>query len=143
MLLDAEGQEVRCAATDQKGTDRLIPFVVGGDITVFAKDTDFSEVAYSAPEMAVADTQDPEASAHDATVKCVYTDTDFYALIVSATDTEHGLAEADGYELVDHEGNPYDALSEGKYTIYMKVQVKGDSIYKPLKKTVRFRVTVK
>ena len=34
-------------------------------------------------------------------------------------------------------------LKKGKYTIYMKVQVKGDSIYKPLKKTVRFRVTVK
>ena len=116
-LLNAEGKEVRCAAADHKGIDRVIPSVVGGDITVFAEGTDFSEVAYTAPEMAVADTEDPEASAHDATVKCVYTDTDFYALIVSATDTEHGLTEEDGYELTDHEGKPYEALPEGKYKI--------------------------
>ena len=116
-LLDEAGKEVRYAATDQKGIGRVIPSVIGGEITVFAEDTDFSEVAYTAPEMAVADEKDPEASARDATVKCVYTDTDFYALIVSATDTDHGLAEADGYELVDHEGKPYDALPEGKYAV--------------------------
>ena len=116
-LLDAAGHEMRYAETDQKGTDRIIPSIVGGEITVFDKDTDFSEVAYTAPELAVADIKDPCASAHDATVKCVYTDTDFYALIASATDPEHGLAEADGYELADHDGKPYDALPEGKYVI--------------------------
>ena len=116
-LLDAWGHEVRYAETDQKGTDRILPSVVGGEITVFVKDTDFSGVAYTAPELAVADIEDPHASAHDATVKCVYTDTDFYALIVSATDPEHGLAEADGYELTDRDGRPYDALPEGKYLV--------------------------
>ena len=121
MLLDAEGKELRYAATDHKGTDHIIPNVVGGDITVFVENTDFSEVAFTAPEFAVADTDDPDASAHDATVKCVYTDKDFYALIVSATDPEHGLAESDGYELVDHEGIPYDALPEGKYTIRAEI----------------------
>ena len=116
-LLDAAGNELRYAAADQKGTDRVVPSVIGDDITVLKKDTDFSEVAYTAPELAVADKNDPYESAHDATVKCVYTDDDFYALIVSATDPEHGLAEADGFELVDHEGRPYDALSEGKYRL--------------------------
>lgn len=116
-LLDADGNELRYAAADQKGTGRVIPSVAGGDIAVFVENTDFSDVAYTAPEFAVADTDDPEASAHDATVKCVYTDEDFYALIVSATDPEHGLAEADGFELVDHEGRPYEALPEGKYTV--------------------------
>ena len=118
-LLDAAGKEMRYAAADQKGTDRVLPSVIGDDITVFNKDTDFSEVAYTAPELVVADKNNPYRSAHDATVKCVYTDHDFYALIVSATDPEHGLAETDGFELVDHEGRPYDALSEGKYQIWV------------------------
>lgn len=118
-LLDAAGNEMRYAAADQKGTDRVIPSIIGGDITVFNKDTDFSEVAYTAPELVVADNNNPYESAHDATVKCVYTDNTFYALIVSATDPEHGLAETDGFELVDHEGRPYDALSEGKYQIWV------------------------
>ena len=117
MLLDAAGNEMRYAETDQKGTDRVIPYVIGGNITKFNKDTDFSEVAYTAPELVVVDKKAPYAAAHDATVKCVYTDNDFYALIVSATDPEHGLADMDGYELVDHEGKPYDALPEGKYQI--------------------------
>lgn len=85
--------------------------------SIFDEDTDFSEVAYTSPELAVADKKDPYTSAQDATVKCVYTDNDFYALIVSATDPEHGLADMDGYELVDHKGRPYDALPEGKYQI--------------------------
>ena len=54
-LLDADGKEVRYAATDRKGTDCVIPSVIGGDITVFDENTDFSEVAYTAPELAVAD----------------------------------------------------------------------------------------
>ena len=76
-LLDAAENEIRYAAADQKGTDCVIPSVIGGDITVFDKDTDFSEVAYTAPELAVADKNAPLASAQDATVKCVYTDNDF------------------------------------------------------------------
>ena len=116
-LLDAEGNEVRHAAADRKGTDCVIPYVCGGAITVFDPDTEFSEIAYTAPELVVADLEDREASALDATVKCVYTNDTFFALIVSATDPDHGLAEADGYGLTDHEGKPYDALPEGKYTV--------------------------
>ena len=124
-LLDEAGNEMRYAAADQKGTDRVIPSVVGNDITVFNEDTDFSEVAYTASELAVADKNNPYVSAHDATVKCVFTDNDFYALIVSATDPEHGLAETDGFGLVDHEGRPYDALAEGKYRIRVTLSSKG------------------
>lgn len=39
-------------------------------------------MAYSTPEQAVANAANPKASANDATVKCIYTDTAFYALIV-------------------------------------------------------------
>ena len=116
-LLDAAGNVMRYAAADRKGIDRVDPSVLGDGITVFEKDTGFSEVAYTAPELVVAETGDPSGSAHDATVKCVYTDNDFYALIVSATDPEHGLVEADGFNLVDDAGKPYDALPEGKYRV--------------------------
>ena len=34
-------------------------------------------------------------------------------------------------------------LKKGKYTVYVKVQIKGNSLYKPLTKTVKFRLTVK
>ena len=116
-LLDASGYEVRYAQTDQKGIDRVVPYSCGGKITVFDAGTDFTHIAYTAPELVVTDVDDPQASSHDATIKCVYTDDTFYALIVSATDPEHGLAEEDGYDLVDHEGKPYNALPEGEYTV--------------------------
>ena len=116
-LLDSSGREVRFAATDSKGTDRVTTSWYKGTITTLQPDTDFAEIAYTAPELAVADADAPEASAHDATVKCVYTDETFYALITAATDPDHGLVCEDGYNLVDHDGSPYDALPEGKYTI--------------------------
>lgn len=120
-LLDATGSERRYAAAERKGTERVVPLIYKGSITVFVPDAEFSELAYTAPELAVADPEDPQASVHDATVKCVFTDETFYALIVSATDPEHGLAEADGYELDDPEGRPYDALPEGTYTVQVKL----------------------
>ena len=116
-LLDADGQEVRFASTDAKGTGRVTTSWYEGEITMLQPDTDFADIAYTAPELAVADADAPEASAHDATVKCVYTDETFYALITTATDPAHGLVCEDGYDLVDHDGNPYDALPEGRYTV--------------------------
>ena len=116
-LLDADGREVRFAATNAKGTDRVDTSWYNGEITELTDGTDFTEIAYTAPELVVADVNAPEASAHDATVKCVYTDNSFSALITSATDPAHGLFVDDGYGLVDHDRNPYDALPEGAYSI--------------------------
>ena len=116
-LIDGSGKEIRYACTDRKGTDRIVPGCIGGDTTVLVAGTEFSDVAFTAPELAVADSSDPQASAHDATVKCVYTDETFYALIVSATDTGHGLAEDDGYGFTAHDGEPYSALPEGRYAV--------------------------
>lgn len=116
-LLDANGQEMRFASTDAKGTDRVTTSWYKGTITMLQPDTDFADIAYTAPELAVADADAPEESAHDATVKCVYTDETFYALITTATDPDHGLVCEDGYDLVDHDGHPYDALPEGRYTV--------------------------
>lgn len=127
-LLDADGREVRFAATNGKGTDRVDTSWYDGEITLLARDTDFAEIAYTAPEMAVADVDAPEASAHDATVKCVFTDDSFFALITSATDPAHGLVGEDGYALVDHDGNPYDALPEGAYTVVASLMDKDGSV---------------
>ncbi len=58
-LLDEAGHELRYAAADHKGTDHVIPSVIGGDITVFDPNTEFSEVTYTAPELVVTDPEDP------------------------------------------------------------------------------------
>lgn len=117
-LFDCNGNEVRYAQTCHKGTDSVSTEAYKGDeIEVFSEDSKFEDVSYTAPEMVVKDVEHPEDSFRDATIKCIYTDEKFYALIVSATDVEHGLAEDDQYNLLDEYGNPYDALTEGKYTV--------------------------
>ena len=116
-LLDANGREVRFASADAKGTDRVTTLWYRGAITTLQPGAVFADIAYTAPELAVADVDAPEESAHDATVKCVYTDETFFALVTTATDPDHGLVCEDGYDLVDHDGNPYDALPEGKYIV--------------------------
>ena len=127
-LLDASGKEIRYARTDRKGTQSLVPACIGGDIIPLVPGTDFAEVAFTAPEMAVEDPADPPASSHDATVKCVYTDGTFYALIVSATDTSHGLMEDDGCALTDHEGEPYSAFPEGRYVVRVELFSSGGEL---------------
>ena len=116
-LCDMSGKELRYAETDRKGTDRTAPSLLGDRMTILVPGSVFSDVAFTAPELAVRDPEDPEASFRDATVKCVYTDDTFYALIVSATDTEHGLFEDDGFNLTGPDGQPYSAFPEGRYTV--------------------------
>ena len=61
-LLDADGREVRFAATNAKGTDRVDTSWYNGEITELTDGTDFTEIAYTAPELVVADVNAPEAS---------------------------------------------------------------------------------
>lgn len=117
-VLDKDGNEVRYAQAYQKGTNHISTEAYKGDeIVVFSDSDTFEDVAYSAPEMVVKDVEHPEETFRDATVKCIYTDEKFYALIVSATDEEHGLVEDDQYNLLDENGEPYDALPEGNYMV--------------------------
>lgn len=120
-LLDESGNEIRYAQADRKGTGSVVPSCIGGDIIELIGGYDFEDLAFTAPELVVADPDDPGASAHDATVKCVYTDETFYALIVSATDTGHGLTEDDGCGLTDHGGEPYSAFPEGRYVVRVQL----------------------
>ena len=115
-VIDKTGNEVRFVYADEKGTDSLSRETYKGAFHVFS-DVPFEDIAYTAPEFVVDDVRFPEASFHDATIKCVYTDETFYALITSATDTAHGLYEDDHFHLTDQNGSPYDALPEGDYLV--------------------------
>lgn len=115
-VIDKTGNEVRFVYADEKGTDSLSRETYKGAFHVFS-DVPFEDIAYTAPEFVVDDVRFPEASFHDATIKCVYTDETFYALITSATDTAHGLYEDDHFHLTDQNGSPYDALPEGEYSV--------------------------
>ena len=116
-ILDKEGNEVRYAETGKKGTGQVCLNAYTGAFTVFSDEDTFEEIAYTAPEFVVRDVNSPELSIHDATIKCIYTDECFYALIVSASDIAHGLAEDDQFRLTDQNGQPYDALPEGAYSV--------------------------
>lgn len=69
------------------------------------------------PPLAVRGTDDPEASLHDATIKCLLSETGFKAMLVTATDRAHGLVFDDGVGYVDADGQPYTVLPEGDYTV--------------------------
>ena len=69
------------------------------------------------PELAVQDEKDPYASLRNATLKCCYSDDRFKAVIVTATDTSHGLIFDDGIGFLDENGKPYTALPRGEYTV--------------------------
>lgn len=120
-ILDKESNEVRYAETGKKGTGQVCPNAYTGAFTVFSDENTFEEIAYTAPEFVVRDVNSPELSFHDATIKCIYTNECFYALIVSATDIAHGLAEDDQFRFTDQNGQPYDALTEGAYSVHVSL----------------------
>lgn len=81
-------------------------------------DPDFQKMkAFGFPELLVRDADNPLASLRDATIKCYYSDDFFKSFIVSATDTAHGAIWNDGIGFTDENGDPYDVLPCGNYTI--------------------------
>lgn len=69
------------------------------------------------PEIMVLDPERPELSVRNAAIKCFYTDSCFKSVIVSGSDTEHGMIFDDGIGFIDEKGQPYDVLPEGEYKI--------------------------
>ena len=60
---------------------------------------------------------DSPQSLKNANIKCWFSDKGFNSFIPYATDTAHGLLMDDGIGCTDAEGNAYDALPNGDYTI--------------------------
>ncbi|MDO4940913.1 MAG: hypothetical protein Q4E33_04395 [Erysipelotrichaceae bacterium] len=69
------------------------------------------------PELIVDDINNPYDSLRNANIKCYFTESIFKALIVSASDVDHGAIFADGINYLDENGKPYNYLQEGNYLI--------------------------
>lgn len=97
------------------------------DLTSYAEELDPGKrrlLQFGFPELQVKDTDHPEESFHDATIKCFYDGRSYKALIVSASDVRHGRLLGSGVDLRDENGKPYSALEEGDYTIVVKLSDK-------------------
>lgn len=97
------------------------------DLTSYAEELDPGKrrlLQFGFPELQVKDTDHPEESFHDATIKCFYDGRSYKALIVSASDVRHGRLLESGVDLRDENGKPYSALEEGDYTIVVKLSDK-------------------
>lgn len=121
-LIDEDGTEIRYAQGDKNSINSVSLDWYEGPIVQFADVYEMSEIAYTAPELVDLEDKSP----HDATTKCVWTDDSFAALITSATDKKHGLYCDDFFNLVDENGDAYDAFPEGKYTIRATVVDRDD-----------------
>ena len=113
-----EGKLVRHVCQNRMNDERL--WLDHPDLTSYEEALDPGKrrlLKYGFPELQVKDTQDPEVSFHDATIKCFYDDKCFKALIVSASDVAHGRILESGVDLRDENGQPYTALEKGDYTI--------------------------
>ncbi len=69
------------------------------------------------PEIMVEDPDDPELSIKKASIKCFYSDSLFKSVIVSGTDSEHGMIFDDGIGFLDDNSEPFELLPEGEYRI--------------------------
>lgn len=122
-LIDPDGEEIRFAQASEKGTGNVHEEMYTGiwfDRRGGA--VDFNTIKDTAPEL-VAYEENPD-SFTDSTIKCIYTDANIYALIVSGTDKEHGLVQNDSIGYLDENGNAYDAFPEGKYSLKVSVASK-------------------
>ena len=59
---------------------------------------------------------DPDGE-RDAAAKCFLTETGFKAILVSATDEQHGAVRDDGMGMTGEDGRPFDVLPEGAYRL--------------------------
>lgn len=117
-VLDQGGAVLRFARQERKDNRNLwtaCPLLTGYPKGM---DDDWRHLkAYGFPPLLVRDLADPQASLRDATIKCWYDDTTFKAIIITATDVEHGLLLDDHMRFTDDEGRPYTGLPKGNYTI--------------------------
>lgn len=68
-------------------------------------------------EYLVEDVSNPDKSFRNAEIKCSLIGNTFKALIVGATDVQHGLAVDDGCHFVNAKGLTYDAFDKGEYVL--------------------------
>lgn len=117
-LFSEDGAPIRRVEQTRKNNRNI--FAYHPALTAYPEEMDPGRqklIEFGFPELMVKDLADPYASLRDATIKCWYSDNAFKAVIVSGTDVEHGMCMDDGINYTDGNGNPYDALLRGKYTV--------------------------
>ncbi len=128
-LLSAEGMLLRYAEQREKDSKNVFaeyPALKGYPQGYDPGNEKLMEFGF--PELMVSDIGDPYASLRDATVKCRFTDTGFKALVVSGTDTAHGMPFDDGIGYTDKDGAPYTALGCGKYVLRVVLSARGRTL---------------
>lgn len=117
-LLDIKGKVIRCVSDNKKGNGNLFAF--HPDLTCYSDETDPGRKGmykFGFPELMVRDAQKPYDSLKDASIKCFYDDKHFKALIVSGTDKAHGTVADDGIGYVSKDGEPFEVIPAGDYSI--------------------------
>lgn len=137
-LLDSSGALLRYAAQHRKNNSSL--FTAHPDLTAYPDDIDPGMkrlVSFGFPELLVKDIRDPEASLHDASIKCWYSDTSFKAVIVSATGTRQGRIFDDGVGFFDENGKPFNMLGMGCYTVEAELDSPEGEVLAIVRKNIR------
>lgn len=117
-LYDDEGRLLRQVHQDHKNSKDIWAYHPG--MTAYKESLDPGRkkmIEFGFPELQVRDTNDPEASIHDASIKCFYNDELFKAIIVSGSDVEHGRVFDTMMDYRDSNGEPYDRLEKGEYRL--------------------------
>lgn len=117
-LLNTNGEVVRYVSQSTKNSKNMwlyYPNLKYYDEEIDPKRKELMEFGW--PEIMVEDVDNPEASFRNSTIKCWYSDNEYKAMFVYASDEEHGLAFNDTIGFLDENGKEYDALKEGKYIV--------------------------
>ena len=111
-LLDETGQAVRTVRSVGKGTSCLWAFHENYVYDVPEDPERADCVAGYDPVLVVEDITRPMESFTNAEIKCTFSDDQFRALIVCATDAAHGLLQDDGVGFVSGDGAPIEGAQE-------------------------------
>lgn len=127
-LFDKNKEVVRYCTSNKKHKAFLL---YHKDLTAYEESLDpkrekLSEFGF--PELVVEDINNVDASIHDATNKCWYSDNEFKAIIVSATDIEHGAIFDDGMHYVGENDEAYSVLEEGNYLLEVSIIIDGNVV---------------
>ncbi|MBQ5443930.1 MAG: hypothetical protein IIU29_01975 [Erysipelotrichaceae bacterium] len=140
-LFDEEGNCVRKVSSSKKN-DRNV-FIGYAGLTSYKEELDPHKEKlkdFGFPELQVIDLGDPSASLKYAPIKCFYDDARFKAIIVSGTDTKHGRIFDTGIGYTDENGQPYETLEKGNYTIDVSLYDSDLRLLANVKKQVRIDV---
>ena len=118
LLKNEKGDVLREVGTDAKNNRNI--YAYHPLLTTYPEEMDPGRrdfVAYGFPPLVVKSIASPMESLRDASIKAWFSDQEFKAMFVAATDMEHGLIFDDGMGFLGADGQPLDLLPEGNYVI--------------------------